>query len=340
MRRARSSAGFTLIELLAVLGVISILMGLLLPAVQQAREASRRARCQNNLRQIGLAIHNYHQDFDCFPVALLNDVRGSNYKGFHSPQVRMLPYFDGRTLYDAINFAIGTFPPDAPSPKGMPASLRTLNRTVFETGVALFLCPSDAGAFEDSGNNYRGNTGVGPYGATMAETPDSGNGLFPELSQINAARVPDGLSHSAAFSERLRGSGAASGLDPDRDLFQSRPGLRVRRADDSLLACRIAARTAPGAWLGGAGYADSGRWWFWTGRERTLYNHTQTPNGRHPDCAHGIVVPAVGMIGARSEHPGGVNLLMGDGSLRFVQETISPTVWRGLGTRNGDELVD
>jgi len=342
MRPRKRRTGFTLIELLAVLGIISILIGLFLPAAQRAREAARRVRCQNNLRQIGLALHNYHQDYDSFPAALLNDHRRApNYKGFHAPHARLLPYLDQRALFDALNFQVSTNPPDHPNvvlgDGSTAAEFNVLNETVWETGLAIFLCPSDSGAFRQTGNNYRGNTGVGPFGATMAETPDSGNGLFPELSTVSAARVPDGLSHTAAFSERVRGSNRAPQLDPSRDMFQSLPtGVGIRRADDSLLACRIAARASSGP----AGSALMGRWWFWTGREHTLYNHTQTPNGRHPDCFHGMVTPAIGMSTARSQHPGGVHLLMGDGSVRFVEQSISQAVWRGLGTRNGGELVD
>jgi prepilin-type processing-associated H-X9-DG protein len=144
--------------------------------------------------------------------------------------------------------------------------------------------------------------------------------------------VPDGLSHTVAFSERLRGSGHQP-PDPERDIFR-RMGI-ANTADQLLMACRIAARPS-----NVPGYDDSGRWWFWSGRERTLYNHAQAPNGSIPDCTYGAVTPMIDMATARSRHPGGVNALMGDGSCRFVLDTIDQQVWRGLSTRNGGELVD
>ncbi len=197
----------------------------------------------------------------------------------------------------------------------------------------MLLCPSDGGPLAETGTNYRGNVGVGPQYDMSAEYPDSGNGLFLEQGLTRPSSVPDGLSHTAMYSERLRGSGGPD-VNPDRDSF----GLLVLvlTADDLILAARAAARQGS---LSGY-FTDQGRYWFWTGRERTLYNHAQAPNGMVPDAISMNIMTARGMATARSNHPGGVNALMADGSVRFVSETISQAVWRGLGTRNGRELVD
>ncbi len=340
MNRETRHGGFTLIELLVALGVISILIALALPAVQSAREASRRAVCQNNLRQIGLAIQNYLSSANCLPVSVTTirptTKSGSFYYGLYSAHCRLLPYLEQNALYQSINFQTGTWPVDTflgGSP-GNTFQLNQVNLTVYSTGVGLFLCPSDGGAFASTGNNYRGNTGVGPSPTAWAESPDGGNGLFPELDAISPSSVTDGLSHTVAFSERLRGSGGPpSILDPERDVFQ-RAGV-ANTADQLLNECRIAGRA-----VNPARYTLSGEYWFWAGRERTLYTQTQIPNGVVPDCTFGGMTPAIDMATARSNHPGGVNALMGDGSCRFVSETIAQPVWRGLGTRNGGELID
>jgi len=243
---------------------------------------------------------------------------------------RLLPYLDQRPIYDAINFSLSTAPRaiDSYQKEGNAANQTTLNMQ-----VSLFLCPSDGGPLEEAGVNYRGNVGVGPTDVTSIEFPDSGNGLFPELGFVRAAYVPDGLSHTAAFSERLRGSGQSIAPVPERDFWQS-IGF-IGTADDLLKACRVVARAgvAPG-------FSGAGDHWLWSGRERTLYSHTQTPNGRVPDFLDLHILTAKGMATARGWHPGGVNVLMGDGSCRWVGSSINQAVWRGLGTRNGGELVD
>ena len=335
-RRARPllPPGFTLIEMLVVIAIVSILIGLLLPAVQSAREAARRARCQGNLRQIGVAVASYHESNNCFPICLTNVVRRGRptYYGAFSIQCRILPHLDQGATYNAINFAVGAIPPEDAAYRHRDYAELDVHRTVSRVSIASFLCPTDGGAFALSGNNYRANVGVGPNVATTAEHPDSGNGLFLEVRTMTAAWVPDGLSHTVAFSERLRGTGRRDQPSPERDYYRS-IGF-VRTADDLIQNCRILAR-AENRNVFDAG----GAWWFWAGRERTLYNHAQVPNGRVPDCLDRNIT-AHGMATARSRHPGGVNGLMGDGAVRFVSDSINIQVWRGLGTRNGGELVD
>jgi prepilin-type N-terminal cleavage/methylation domain-containing protein/prepilin-type processing-associated H-X9-DG protein len=340
MKRRSSRLGFTMIELLIVIGILAILVALLLPAVQSAREASRRAQCQGNLRQIGIAIHGYLNSENCFPISVTTTrpkARGASpYFGLYSAHCRLLPYLDHGDLYHSINFQTGTWPPDTffVGSTNALAEINAVNATAYRTGLSIFLCPSDGGAFADTGNNYRGNTGVGPSFAAWAESPDSGNGLFPEVDPVSPARVTDGLSHTVAFSERVRGSGGGKGvLNPERDVFR-RHGV-ANTADQLLDECRIAARA-----MNEDRYTRSGQNWFWAGRERTLYTHTQSPNGSVPDCTFGGMTPAIDMATARSHHTGGVNVLMGDGSGRFVAGSILQAVWRGLGTRNGGELVD
>lgn len=328
-------SGVTLIESLVAIAIIGVLVALILPAVQGAREAANRARCAHQLRQIGLAVQQHHDAFGAYPAANTNDGQ-SRYVGLFSPHARLLPFLDQGLLYNGINFAVGTFPPEEMGLDGIPpryVEADGCNQTASSTRVALFLCPSDSGSLDGAETSFRANTGVGPEGHVSAEYPDSGNGLFPEAEPpVTMSRVPDGLSHTAVFSERVLGSGRLGRPIPERDYFAW--AVVPTTADALLIGCRASAR--PGA----KSFVKGGRWWFWTGRDRTLYNHAQAPNGTIPDCIVGSIQPTVGMATARSRHPGGVNVLMGDGSVRFVGEGINQMVWRGLGTRNGRELVD
>ena len=331
----RRRPAFTLVELLSVVAVLGLLIGLMLPAVQAAREAARRAQCQNNLRQIGLAVYTYHASWYCFPSACTNKRFANNdtYGGLFAVQARILPEMDQAVLYNALNFDVGCWGTTNLSDRYISgASAYRANATVFTTTIAGFLCPSDSGPLSAHGNNYRGNEGVGGAYGTTAEFPDSANGIFPIRGPVSADRVPDGLSHTVAFAERLRGSGSGP-FSPERDVF----GLLsfTRTADDLLIACRVAARPRgiPDA------VRDGGFWWAYTGLGQTLITLAQAPNGKVPDCTL-IALPPKGMMTARSHHPGGVNAAMADGSVRFVGETIATEVWRGLGTRNGHELVD
>ena len=171
MRSARNQAGFTLIELLVVVGIIGVLVGLSLPAVQAAREAARRVQCGNNLRQIGIALEGYNSSNQCYPLndtTTANKSRQTVYFGFYSVHSRLLPYLDAVPLYNAINFATGTAPP-----MGLDTSINIFNATCISTRLAVFLCPSDSFVASWAGNSYRGNIGVGPDEGTIAESPDS-----------------------------------------------------------------------------------------------------------------------------------------------------------------------
>lgn len=335
-RSRRDLRGITLIEILVSSGIISVLIGMALPAIQSARESARRAHCSFNIRQLGLALHNYHDLYGAVPSPNTNsDERRHQafWMGLFSIQTRLLPQLEQQAVYNAINHALGAAPAVSPGlatpPEVFGPSLAA-NATAYQTGIAMFLCPSDGGPFAERGCNYRGNTGVGPYISNKPEFPDSANGIFPEVNLVTFASIRDGLAHTASFSERLRGGGSMASPNPSRDYF-AMPRM-VQTADGLLTACRIAAR-APNV-----NFVQGGSSWYWTGREWTLYNHSQIPNGSIPDCVMSGMVGSAGQATARSGHPGGVNLGMVDGSVRFVADGIASPTWRALGTRSGGEV--
>lgn len=245
---------------------------------------------------------------------------------YFSAQARLLPFLEQSALFDAINFQVeltllpGTIPP---------------NVTIYETSLSVFLCPSD-GLATGKRNSYRGNIGVGPAPGTNAESHDSGNGFVQIWSLSTAASFPDGLSHTVAYSERLCGSGDDSRKVPERDVgdLDPYPYAVIRDADYALGWCRVAARERfPRS-------VELGWTWMIAFQPHTTYCHAQEPNGPIPDGISFGYNPGWGIVTARSWHHGGVNALMGDGSLRFVTEQIERRVWRGLGTRSGGELVE
>src|SRR4051794_21838464 len=199
--------GFTLIELLVVIAIIAVLIALLLPAVQAAREAARRAQCVNNLKQLGLAIHNYHSSVGVFPPGIVTTQDG-NFSGnglgtwtTWSPQAMLLPYLEQTPLYNAANFSWACCfdGPDADA----------INSTVYLTRIGSFLCPSDGNAGTEQINSY-----VGCLGSSTRQAPADGvtNGVFQvydgnfRTASVTIAQATDGTSNTIAFSEALVGT--------------------------------------------------------------------------------------------------------------------------------------
>jgi prepilin-type N-terminal cleavage/methylation domain-containing protein len=332
---AEKRSAFTLLELLVVVSIIGILVALVLPAVQSAREAARRIQCQNNLRQIGLALHAYVASNRSFPLnwgsPRVDPLRGRPYYVTGRPYsalTRLLPFLEQEPLFASINFNVETFPAENGSVFPFPQNI-----TAYGTNITGYLCPSD-GISTPHGCSYRGNYGIGPDFAPTRQSFDSGNGFYMFPGALGPQSFPDGLSHTVAYGERLRGTSDVGGVAPARDFGNIVVTPFCVSADaDTALACARLASTR-----GFPAYTAGGFTWFYGDFECTAYNHAQEPNGRIPDAL--AAGPWFGIATARSFHPGGVNSLMGDGSTRFVHESITRSVWRALGTRNGDELVE
>lgn len=331
----RLRRGFTLLELLVVISIIGLLVSLVLPAVQSAREAARRIHCANNLKQIGLALHAYHDVNNTFPFDLSPGNRLPKPPAYiknwgFSALTRILPYLEHQNVFDSINYAV-EFEPTWPDGEFAFPECQTARLTT----IATFLCPSDgAGSTVTAGCNYRGNYGVGPGVYTCTETPDSGTGFFTWPRVLSTAAFADGMSSTVAYSERPMGLGSGR-PSLERDFGNLDPvGYSVNYdADHALLGCQVA------GFLYFPHYRRGGFTWFLCSIKTTSYAHAQSPNGPIPDAVDSNANP-FGIATARSFHGSGVNALMADGSVRRVGNGIQRQVWRGLATRNGGEIVE
>ena len=359
--RTKTRGGFTLIELLVVIAIIAVLISLLLPAVQSAREAARRAQCTNNLKQIGVAIHNYHTALDTFPLS--NTVAyyqmpptpaNQTEWGTWSAQALLLGYIEGQPLYNAINFNWTNW-------YGTGA---VINATVFNTDIKVFMCPSDSltGLSHSISANGNGNCNyVGCYGTTIDEwcgdsnCSGSSTGIFAHLKCYGVQHILDGSSNTMAFSETLvsdtihwtkyRDGIAAGANNPGA------PNTTVTGAEAFMAG--VAAVTLDlqqcSSWFqtqqNNPWSDDKGFRWGTGSPGVTLYNSIVTPNsslypwaGCRFNCG-GCGFEFGSYENVSSFHPGGVNVMMADGSVRFVKNSIDMLTWWKLGTKDGGEVV-
>jgi prepilin-type N-terminal cleavage/methylation domain-containing protein/prepilin-type processing-associated H-X9-DG protein len=299
MRRSFRT-GFTLIELLVVIAIIAVLMGLLLPAVQKVREAAARLRCTNNLKQIGLAMHNYHSAYERFPPGYVSRTTGTDGDGLGPGwgwAAHLLPYLEQDNLYRQIDFTRDMTDP-------VHASVRV-------TSLKAFLCPSDSppalswNAVNDSGGtiaavafaNYVGMGGT--YEVTGY--PDTNNGVLFRNSRIRVADITDGTSSTLMVGER-----------------------ESRRSPMTTWVGAITGSVNPPL---NPGYDEEGP------PTLVLTNTGEAADRRVPNN------PLEHVEDCSSRHLQGVNFLFCDGSVRSISEAINPVAWEALGTRAGGEVV-
>jgi len=353
----RTRPAFTLIELLVVIAIIAVLIALLLPAVQAAREAARRSQCVNNMKQIGLALHNYESTHTSFPwtqgttsarYPTINNGRmpwdspagnGDEWANFGSLAL-MLPYMEQTQTFNALNFNFGleTFAGQGGS------GYDVIQVTGITQVINTLLCPSDNGKGR---NSYRASNGTNfdwwsrEAGTGALTRPQPGGQSIGTI-----AGVTDGTSNTIAFFERISGDGDGSKYSPGDVYPGSIPAgfpnyILQFPADQTYLkgtaipACVSFAKSNPGStWDWGGFYWASGEY------TNTVGNFVNTPNSKTPDCSPwGGVGTGYGFFSARSRHSGGVNVLLGDGSVRFIKDTISAQTYYSLATRSMGEVL-
>lgn len=342
MKVSRIQRGFTLIELLVVIAIIGVLIALLLPAVQAAREAARRSQCSNNMKQIGLGLHNYHSSVGSFPgnsqahrMPVFPNPNSLQEWANWSAQAMILTYMEQPAISNAINFDWGVYP--------FQNGTDQIQSTAIYQQISSFMCPSDQGRGR---NNYRASNGTNydwhsrPSGAGALIRSGTANNNHSTIASIR-----DGTANTIAFVERNRGSGDGARYIRG-DVFvgvgiASFPTYVLHNPQDqdylnntAIPACQSAAQS------NGASYNWGG--WTWAGSEYTnsVTNFALTPNHSSPDCSPwGGVGTGYGFFGARSWHSGGVNVLMSDGSVRFIKDSIAPNTWYALATATGGEVV-
>ena len=331
MRPGSRDRGFTLIELLVVIAVIGVLIALLLPAVQMAREAARRGQCSNNLKQIGLALSNYHDALGTYPAGV-SDLRYAWQQW--SSLTMLLPYMEQAPVFNAINFANTGSSGD---PSGD-------NVTAIRSTIAGFQCPSDPDRLTnvEGHDNYAVNWGTKPwrYSATPTGPFGGADVAFP----IGVRDVLDGTSRTAAASERVKGigNGGALGIVMVADRLTPSAAILALAAtpdadvgpDQYAAACMALPPSAPVAPVG-----VNGGMWHEGILGDTCYNHVLPPNAR--SCSYGVPDNnhPQGALTATSRHSGLVNVVFLDGSTRAVKNGIDPAVWWALGTKAGGEVV-
>jgi prepilin-type N-terminal cleavage/methylation domain-containing protein/prepilin-type processing-associated H-X9-DG protein len=361
------SRGFTLIELLVVIAIIAILIALLLPAVQSAREAARRMQCVNNLKQIGLANHNYHQAAGTFPLGVSLNMyslppywRAKNSWGHFG---LLLPYMEQQVIYNAANFNWGV---EEGSPgSSMPIDIQV---TAADSQIIMLLCPSDPLSGNGGSNSFFTNdrdtsSYYGCVGDTTSLSVPNGvdtgtiqfiptanfpsaesTGMFTFQKCYGIQACTDGTSNTIFYSEGVVNPVNAGARVPNVGVnnVNMDPSARILDARSNPASIQTAILLCQQMWqTGGAGFdTQKGRDWAHGCMTQTLFNTIVTPNQyKWTHCSNTGSTTMAPFSNAMSYHAGGVNTLLTDGSVRFMKNSIAQVVWWGLGTRNGNEVI-
>ena len=347
--RDRSSAvrhrGFTLIELLVVIAVISLLIALLLPAVQQAREAARRLQCKNNLKQLGLALHNYHDTHGVLPPMRGGPDglrwghvvwwRGGDFSG----RVQLLPYLDQSAMYNQINWT-----------EAIPPFIRDFEPWTAKQQLSVFLCPTDV--YDPQGNDLGFCNYPFSVGTTIRDNfwknPTGTNGVFGWRSYHRLTNIKDGTSNTIAMAERAIGRwgsreliGRAARLVTDVSR-NPRACLATQNGDQYADNVVLSTTVLGGVWAMGHPC--------WSAVTTVLPPNSASCYDNTLGGFHGDNDASwdYGIFSASSRHSGGINVVMADGSVRFISDSIDTGnirppndygVWGALGTRSGGEVV-
>jgi len=327
--RRGGRSGLTLIELLVVIGIVGILVSLLMPAVQQAREAARRSECARRLKELIRATHAFESAHGGFPPALYTRYPKPEDQWRYaamSTHVAILPYIDQVSLYNVLNIEVQTY---------IIEHLPRENATAARTVVEAFLCPSDPlrrDARPWAPNSYRGCLGADPGRRVPRGIASAEAGAFVRIrDRLPVSNFRDGLSNTLAFSEKPIGSGPGSAYKPFRDWARINFHPSAATAAEWAAVCaELDAVEQP--------RLDAGRTWLLAGAIYTHFYASVPPNSPVPDCGR-MSARGEGVFTARSYHPEGVNAALADGSVRWYSSTTDTAVWRALGTRSGGESI-
>lgn len=339
-QRTKQIRGFTLIELLVVIAIIAILIALLLPAVQQAREAARRTQCRNNLKQLGLALHNYHDVYNswmqlshgCRNSQCANGTWGREWGG-HSVHTMLLPFIDQANLYNQWDFNQDWY--DDP------------NRTTMRNAGVLpaFNCPSDpiTPGVREGQNNYAISTGPnrGWEDAVRRDGINTVVGITHRRAATRIRDITDGTSNTIAMAEIVHGDASNGQFSIEQGDFVRAQGISFpfnsKPSLTDIDAYGVACVAGSGNHRSGSGHHWASPMMYSTG-----FNTVAPPNWKYPAC-HSCggcgLGDAHGVWPSRSRHEGGSLHLMADGAVRFISENIDFTLYQSLGSTNGDEVV-